>query len=183
MFARQTGFLEHLKTKRIKSIVDYVMGVEVGLDTNGRKNRGGAAMESLIEWFVNTICQRKNLQYLPQATASKIRQKWNLNLPVNRSERTVDFAVRRGDHLILIETNFYGGGGSKLKATAGEYKAIFDFWRGAGCGFIWITDGKGWKSARLPLEEDFNHIDYILNLEMTAKGLLEDLLTHSCETI
>jgi type II restriction enzyme len=180
-FAQSTGFLEHLKSKRIKSVVDYVTGVEVGLDSNGRKNRTGASMEGIVEDFVQDICRKKKMKYIPQGNAGKVAQAWGLTLPVDRSDRTVDFAVRRNNHLILIETNFYGGGGSKLKATAGEYKSMFDFWKSHDCGFIWITDGRGWNTTQRPLEETFSHIDYTLNLDMVAKGLLEDLLTHECK--
>lgn len=82
-----------------------------------------------------------------------------------------------GKDLFLIETNFYTDGGSKLKATAGEYKTMFDYWKNDGHIFIWVTDGYGWKTAKRPLEETFNHIDYTLNLEMVAKGVLEKIIT------
>ncbi|HOK67855.1 MAG TPA: type II restriction endonuclease [Anaerohalosphaeraceae bacterium] len=179
-FAKSTGFLDLLKTKQIKSVVDYVIGVEVGLDTNGRKNRGGALMEKIVKSFLEQICSGRGLSYLSQANAISIQQQWGLRLPVDRTERTVDFAVKKQNQLFLIETNFYGGGGSKLKATAGEYKALFDFWKKHNCGFIWITDGKGWATTGRPLEETFAYIDYTLNLDMVAKGLLEDLMVHTC---
>jgi type II restriction enzyme len=179
VFAQSIGFLELLKSKRIKSVVDYVIGVEVGLDSNGRKNRGGTSMESIIEFFVKDVCQKNRLQYMPQADAKKIRQNWGLTLNVDKSERKIDFAVKKQNKLILIETNFYGGGGSKLKATAGEYKSMFDFWKSSGNDFIWITDGKGWETTKRPLEETFNHINYILNLDMVSKGLLEDIIINA----
>jgi len=172
-FARSTGFLELLSSKRVKSLVDYVIGVEVGLDSNGRKNRGGKAMEGIVEFFVRDICARTDLDYLTDACAKSIMEKWGIRLKVDKSSRRVDFAINKRGHLFLIETNFYGGGGSKLKSTAGEYKAMFDFWKEDGHDFIWITDGHGWVSTRRPLEETFNHIDWILNIEMVTKGLLE----------
>jgi len=81
--------------------------------------------------------------------------------------------------LFLIETNFYGGVGSKLKSTAGEYKTMFDYWKKDGHKFIWITDGLGWKATHLPLRETFDHIDYLLNLEMISKRIMEDMLRGS----
>ncbi|MDD5064208.1 MAG: type II restriction endonuclease [Phycisphaerae bacterium] len=176
-FAKCTGFLDLLETKRIKNIVDYVIGVEVGLDSNGRKNRGGTSMETIVEFFVKDICYRKNLQYIKEATSKNIQEKWGLKLRVDKSSRRVDFAINNSKKLVLIETNFYSGGGSKLKSTAGEYKSIFDFWKSDGHEFIWITDGYGWRSTHLPLRETFNHTDYLLNLDMVAKGLLEDIVT------
>jgi len=176
-FAKSTGFLEFLQNKRIKNIVDYIIGVEVGLDSNGRKNRGGKSMEAIVEFFIKDICERNGLDYIKEATSIKVGEKWGLKLKVDKSSRRVDFAINNNNQLLLIETNFYGGGGSKLKSTAGEYKSMFDFWRSDGHEFIWITDGYGWNSTRLPLQETFNHIDYILNLDMVAKGLLEDIVT------
>ncbi len=172
-FASSTGFLDLLGKKRVKSIVDYVIGVEVGLDSNGRKNRGGKAMEGIVEFFVKDVCDRNALEYLPEASAKKVMEKWGIQLRVDKSSRRVDFAINRSGHLFLVETNFYGGGGSKLKSTAGEYRTMHDFWKAGGHDFIWITDGRGWVSTRLPLQETFNHIDYVLNLKMVSKGLLE----------
>jgi type II restriction enzyme len=176
-FASSVGFLDLLKSKRIKSIVDYVIGVEVGLDSNGRKNRGGKAMEAIVEFFVKDICQRNQFDYMKEATAKRVKKQWGITLEVDKTSRRIDFVVKKSNSLILIETNFYGGGGSKLKSTAGEYKSVFDLWKKGGYEFIWITDGYGWTKTRLPLEETFGHIDYILNLEMVTKGLLEGIIT------
>lgn len=175
-FAKSTGFLDLLKDKKIKSLVDYVIGIEVGLDSNGRKNRGGTSMENIVEFFIKDICQRNGFDFLKEATSVDIQKKWNIKLKVDKSSRRIDFVINRSQKLYLIETNFYGGGGSKLKSTAGEYKSMFDFWKGDGHQFIWITDGDGWHTTKRPLEETFNHTDYILNLEMVSKGLLEDIV-------
>jgi type II restriction enzyme len=175
-FAKKTGFLGLLENKRIKNLVDYVIGVEVGLDSNGRKNRGGHIMEAIVEVFVKDIAVRRGLEYIREATAPSVAKKWGLRLNVDKSSRRVDFAINNKGKLFLIETNFYGGGGSKLKSTAGEYKAMFDFWREDGHTFIWITDGFGWVGTKLPLRETFNHADYLLNLNMVSKGLLEDII-------
>lgn len=176
-FASESGFLKLLASKRIKNVVDYVIGVEVGLDSNGRKNRTGKLMESIVEFFVKDVCKRNNYEYIRQANASKVKQKWSLKLTVDKSSRNIDFAVYNGKSLYLIETNFYGGGGSKLKSTAGEYKTMFDYWKKDGHKFIWVTDGLGWKSTHRPLRETFNHIDYLLNLEMISKKVLEDIIS------
>jgi len=176
-FANKSGFLKLLKAKRIKNIVDYVIGVEVGLDSNGRKNRTGTMMEDIVEFFVKDICKKTNYEYLSQANARKVKEKWGLKLTVDKSSRNIDFAICDKKKLYLIETNFYGGVGSKLKSTAGEYRTMFDYWKKDGHSFIWVTDGLGWKSTHRPLRETFNHIDYLLNLEMISKKILEDILS------
>jgi len=178
-FARSTGFLELLQNRKIKNIVDYVIGVEVGLDSNGRKNRGGQAMETIVEFFVKDICDRRSFDYIRDASSARVAERWGLRLKVDKSSRRVDFAINNNDQLFLIETNFYGGGGSKLKSTAREYRSMFDFWKSDGHEFIWITDGHGWCTTRLPLQETFGHTDYILNLDMVSKGILEDILSMS----
>lgn len=176
LFTKMVGLLDILKARKISNLVDYVIGVEVGLNTNGRKNRGGTEMEKIVETFIRDICKRNNFEYIKQASASSVKAKWNITMAVDKSSRRIDFAVNNHRRLYLIETNFYNGGGSKLKSTAGEYKSAYDFWKEGGHGFIWITDGMGWNSTKLPLMETFNHLDYVLNLEMVSLNLLEDII-------
>src|SRR3989338_4269409 len=109
-------------------------------------------------------------------TGKKIKNVFGVDVPVDKSSRRYDFVVHNGQSLYLIETNFYGGGGSKLKATAGEYKALQDYLRKSGHTFIWITDGFGWKTTIRPLEEAFNHIDFVLNLTFIENGVLEHII-------
>lgn len=178
-FTKNTGILDLFKNKTIKSIPDYVLGIEVGLDTNARKNRGGTTMEIITETLISTICQQNNFLFMKQATSQKIQAQWNITVQVDKSSRRFDFAVKNQNNLYLIETNFYGGGGSKLKSTAGEYKILFDFISRQEHKFIWVTDGLGWKDTLRPLEETFRYIDYTLNLKMLASGLFTELITQN----
>lgn len=178
-FASNTGLLTIFQNKKIKNILDYVIGVEVGLDSNGRKNRGGTTMERIVEELLKPICKRNGIVYMTQATATRIKAEWGITIRVDKSTRRFDFAVKKSNKLCFIETNYYGGGGSKLKATAGEYKSLYDFLLRDGHAFIWITDGEGWNSTLRPLEETFRHIDYTLNLNMLCKGMLEAILNRS----
>lgn len=176
LFMKASGFLDLVSDRTIKSIPDYFLGVEVGLDSNGRKNRSGTSMENLMEYFIKDICERNGYEYIAQATADKIYKKWGKNITVNKSSKRVDFAVNTLNKLYLIETNFYGGGGSKLKSTAGEYADIYHQWTKDGHQFIWITDGLGWQKTQRPLRDTFDTTDYILNIDMVQKGVLEELL-------
>ncbi len=123
-FTKNTGILELFKNKTIKNIPDYVLGIEVGLDSNARKNRGGTTMETITESLISTICQQNNFLFITQATSQKIQAQWNINVQVDKSSRRFDFAVKNQNNLYLIETNFYGGGGSKLKSTAGDMAEV-----------------------------------------------------------
>lgn len=176
VFLKELGFLEQITSRRIKSLTDYFVGVEVGLDTNARKNRAGKAMEDIVEYFVNSICARHGFQYIPQAKSDGIRSEFGKHLTIKKASKTIDFAINTPKKLVLIETNFYKGGGSKLKSTAGEYSEIFLQWKQDGHEFIWITDGFGWQTAKRPLRDTFDKIDYILNLDMVEKGVLEALI-------
>ena len=73
-FLVNSGIGAILKDKKVKNLVDYATGVEVGLDSNGRKNRGGTLMEGLVEEFVSDTCQKLGLQYMAQANAKKIKE-------------------------------------------------------------------------------------------------------------
>lgn len=175
-FAEESGLLTFLKNRKVKNLVDYVCGVEVGLDSNGRKNRGGTQMELIVKNIISRLCHKHNLFYLEQATSNKIRDEWGIFVEVDKSSRRFDFAINKAGTLFIIETNYYSGGGSKLKSTAGEYKSLYDFISKQGHHFIWITDGIGWKNTSLPLRETFEYIPFLLNLKMALNGALEEIL-------
>ncbi|PJA05910.1 MAG: type II deoxyribonuclease [Flavobacteriales bacterium CG_4_10_14_0_2_um_filter_35_18] len=175
-FLVNCGIGEILKDKKVKNLVDYATGVEVGLDSNGRKNRGGILMESLVEEFVADTCNNLGFKYMRQANAKKIKAQWNIDVVVDKSSRNLDFAINNKGKLFFIECNFYGGGGSKLKSTATEYIEMNRYWNKQGIEFIWITDGAGWKSTLKPLREYFDKADYLLNLEMLKEQVLIKIL-------
>ena len=177
-FVMQSGFGELIKNKQIKSLPDYCTGVEVGLDSNGRKNRGGTQMEQLVESFVAIFCHENNLEYLAQANAKKIKDTWNINLKVDKSSRIIDFVIyqKQEQKLFFIEVNFYNGGGSKLKSTATEYIEMSRFWKDQNVEFIWVTDGKGWISTRNPLKDYFERGNLLINIDMLQNGYLEKII-------
>lgn len=171
-----SGFAEIIRDRKLKSLVDYATGVEVGLDSNGRKNRGGQLMENLVEEYVIDAIKDTQLQYMPQATANKIKEKWNIDIKVDKSSRIIDFAINKSGKVFFIECNFYGGGGSKLKSTATEYIEMNRYWNNQNIEFIWVTDGAGWQSTLKPLREYFDKADYLLNLELLKEGILKQIL-------
>lgn len=176
-FLDKSGLIKLFQRDGIKNLVDYVIGVEVGLDSNGRKNRGGTLMEEIVGLFLEDFCKQNNLKYIPQASPSKIKLKWNFDIVVDKSERSFDFAVYnpQSNKIKLFETNFYNGGGSKLKAVCGEFRSLYDELKRQNIEFIWITDGLGWHTAKRPLEETYNHNDYVFNLSILEDGALNEL--------
>lgn len=177
VFADKCGLLKVLEDKGVKNLVDYAIGVEVGLDTNARKNRSGTAMESLIEVYVKAICDKHGFKYLTQATVAKIKQEFGKEVSTDKADRHFDFALDTGDMLYLIEVNYYGSGGSKLKSVAGEFSSLYGLVKNKNTGFIWITDGEGWQTAKRPLRETFDITDFVMNINMIEQGLLEDIVT------
>ena len=178
-FINQSGLLNFLQNKAKRSLVDYVYGVEAGLDSNARKNRSGKIMEDILERHVAKISKEQEIEWKAQATASFIKSNWNIEVPVDKSERRFDVAVysKERHKVWLIETNYYGGGGSKLKAVAGEFTELNQFVVSSkdNVEFVWVTDGQGWKTARLPLSEAFWHIQNVFNLSMLKEGFLFEL--------
>ena len=179
IFAEDSGLLDFLQNKANRSLVDYVYGVEAGLDSNARKNRSGTTMEGILERHVSKLASELGLEWKAQATAAYIKEKWNIEVPVDKSERRFDVAVysAKNNKLWLIETNYYGGGGSKLKAVAGEFTELSQFVVQSkdDVEFVWVTDGQGWKTAHLPLSEAFGHIVNVFNLNMLKNNYLHDL--------
>ena len=177
-FIEKTGLKDLFCNYDIKNLVDYVFGVEVGLNSNARKNRTGTSMENIVSYYLSQFC-KDNLEfsYIEQATQKWLKKEFNYTIDIDKNSRRFDFALynKNSKKLYLIEVNFYSGGGSKLKATAGEYQYLNDFVKSQNIDFIWITDGKGWMSALHPLEETFNHNDYVINLDMLKNGILEEI--------
>lgn len=176
-FLDKSGLARLFQSDGIKNLVDYVVGVEVGLDSNGRKNRGGSLMEEIIGIFLTEFCKKNDFEYLAQARPSTIRAKWDFDVRVDKSERSFDFAIYnpRTNKLKLFEANFYNGGGSKLKAVCGEFKGLYDELKAQDIDFVWVTDGLGWHTTKRPLEETYNHNQYVFNLNILEAGALNEL--------
>lgn len=179
-FIEKTGLKSLFCDYEIKNLVDYVFGIEVGLNSNARKNRTGTSMEEIVENFLKNFTNTNtNIKYISQATQTKIFQEFGIQIEIDKNSRRFDFAIYNEitKKLFVIEVNFYSGGGSKLKATAGEYKELHTWMKKQNIDLIWITDGAGWKTALRPLEETFNHNDYVINLSMLKNGVLKEIVS------
>lgn len=107
----------------------------------------------------------------------RLRKKWNIDLSAisnqGKAEKRFDFVIKTDNDIYGIETNFYGGGGSKLNETARSYKTLaLETNTIDGFKFAWFTDGKGWNSARNNLEETFDVMDDIYNINDLESGII-----------
>lgn len=179
-FMRECGLFDLLQNHIINNLYDYVLGIEVGLDSNGRKNRGGHLMENLVEEYIVKAGYKKNDTYFKEMYLKDIERKWNLDLSAmsgnNVSAKRFDFVIKKENMVYVIETNFYTSGGSKLNETARSYKMLAEEAKKVtGVTFIWFTDGTGWNNAKHNLEETFNVLETIYNIDDLENGVLERL--------
>lgn len=180
VFMKKTGLFDLLENHIVHNLVDYVTGVETGLDSNGRKNRGGHLMEDLVESYIVKAGFIKNETYFKEMYIHEITEKWDIDLSAisnsGKMEKRFDFVIKTDNMIYGIETNFYASGGSKLNETSRSYKQLsqesdtID-----GFTFIWFTDGQGWKSARHNLEETFDVMEHIYSIDDLENGIIKEL--------
>lgn len=178
-FMRETGLFDLLSKSKIKSLQDYVTGIEVGLDSNARKNRTGKVMENIIESYIQSAGYKKHRTYFTQINTTDFNVKFGINLSLYTktiTNKKFDFVIKKDKKIFAIEVNFYNSQGSKLNETARSYKEIaLETKNMENFSFIWITDGKGWLSSKKNLEDTFNSINYIYNLKDVENGLFKKL--------
>lgn len=157
-FLEGTGLADIFREKKINDLVDYVFGIETGLDSNARKNRSGHVMEGTVA----SILDNNEIEYREEVYSSE----WSeITEVLGDDEKRFDFVIKAKDKTYLMEVNFYSGGGSKLNEVARAYSDIAPKINSVpGFEFVWITDGIGWKSAKNKLQEAYNIIPRIYNL-------------------
>ena len=180
-FMRNTGLFDLLQNHIINNLVDYVMGIEVGMDTNGRKNRTGHVMEDLVESYLVKAGLIKGTSYFKEMWKSEVEEKFNIDLSAisnnGKTEKRFDFVLYVNGHVYACECNFYGSSGSKLNETARSYKNLaIESKEIENFTFVWFTDGIGWNTAKHNLEETFDNLDTIFNLNDLENGILSRLL-------
>lgn len=180
-FMRKTGLFDLMENHIVNNLVDYVTGVETGLDSNGRKNRGGHLMEDLVESYLKKAGLKKGISYFKEMYIHEIESKWDIDLSSisnnGSAEKRFDFVVKGEKTIYGIETNFYTSSGSKLNETARSYKTItmetkdLDYFK-----FVWFTDGYGWNSARNNLKETFDVLEHLYNIAELESGIISKVL-------
>jgi type II restriction enzyme len=176
-FVKESGLERIFRKDGVKNLFDYLLGVEAGVDSNGRKNRSGTGMESLIEKRIEEIVSRhEGWSYLARPTLKDVEKTWGLKVQLGEGKRIFDFVIYADGKLYLIEVNIYGGGGSKLKSVAGEFTTLHEQLKSSPATFVWVTDGMGWKTTERQLFDSFGYIDHIINLRLLSEGALEEII-------
>ena len=182
LFMKNSGLFDLLQNHIINNLVDYVLGIEVGMDTNGRKNRTGHVMEDLVESYMIKAGLIKGKTYFKEMYASEVEKKFGLDLSSlsndGRAEKRFDFVfVNNLGVVFACECNFYGSSGSKLNETARSYKTLaLESKDIKNFQFVWFTDGIGWNSAKNNLEETFDVLETLYNLNDLDNGALTSLV-------
>lgn len=176
VFMRKTGLFDLISKHLVNNLYDYVIGVETGLDSNGRKNRGGHLMEDLVEGFL----RRAGVEYYKEMYSDDLANRWGIDISAltntGKTQKRFDFVVKTPTCVYAIETNFYGSGGSKLNETARSYKMLaVESQNIEGFKFVWFTDGAGWRSARQNLRETFDVLPTVFNIKELEDGVMSSL--------
>ena len=180
-FMRKTGLFDLISNHLVSNLVDYATGVEVGLGSNGRKNRGGHLMEDVLQGFIEKEGFVLNKTYFKEMYLKDIEHKWNIDLSslsnLGKVAKRFDYVVKTDNCIYAFETNFYSSSGSKLNETARSYKMIAEESKNIkGFAFVWVTDGLGWIDARNNLEETFDVMDNLYNIKDLSNGKLKEIL-------
>lgn len=181
-FMEKTGLFDLIANHLVNNLIDYALGVETGLDSNGRKNRGGHQMENLVESYIQKAGFERDVNYFKEMYLADVENKWNIDLSAlsnnGKARKRFDFVVKTDNMIYAIETNFYGGtgGGSKLNETARSYKMLAQEADTVdGFTFVWFTDGTAWRSARGNLRETFDVLETIFSIDDMEQGLMREL--------
>ena len=179
-FMEKTGLFDLLSNHLVNNLIDYALGVETGLDSNGRKNRGGHQMENLVENYIQKAGFVSDVNYFKEMYLSDVEKKWNIDLSAlsndGKARKRFDFVVKTENMIYAIETNFYTGGGSKLNETARSYKMLAQEADSVdGFAFVWFTDGIAWRSAKGNLRETFEVLETIYSIDDIEQGVMKKL--------
>lgn len=177
VFMKKTGLFDLISKHLVNNLYDYVLGIETGLDSNARKNRGGHLMEDLVEGYI----KKTGFEYHKEMRDSEILKKYGIDLTklTNKGDVTkrFDFVIKTQNYVYGIETNFYNSSGSKLNETARSYKMLaIEAKNHPKFRFVWITDGEGWNDADKNLKETFDSLEMLYCITDLENGILSSLL-------
>ncbi|WP_371246591.1 type II restriction endonuclease [Mycoplasmopsis agassizii] len=175
---KNTGLFDLLENHLISSIPDYVLGIEVGLDTNARKNRTGSLMEKIVETEIKKTGFRYESQVSPRDFIKWFGTDLFDSINEKGNSKKFDFIVWGKSTTYFIEVNFYNTTGSKPVSEAGLFIGLNNRVKlNDGFEFVWITDGSAWKDFKDVMEKASNNILNLFNLNDLKDGELNKLFS------
>ncbi len=174
-FVTDSGLLGMLAAT--ESFADYALGVEVGLDSNARKNRSGDFLEAMVGDILNGLnLSEQGCRLIKQTKFKTLKRDFDVQIPDELLESKADFVLIRGKRALNIEANFYSGSGSKPSEIVNSYANRNRLLKNSGGLFVWLTDGPGWRLMHNPLKTGVIQIDYVLNANLLRRGALNEIL-------
>ncbi len=176
-FCDKTGLFGIFQNKNIRNLKDYILGVEVGMDTNARKNRSGSAMELILDPVFEKLSKKYKFNIISQKQFKSLSNSYpELLIPTDLKDRKFDYLLIKGKIYINVEANYYAGGGSKPQEIVDSYINRMNELKNSGWHFIWITDGDGWITGKNQIRKAFEKQDYVININFIRKGGLEKII-------
>lgn len=170
--------LKHLFENLLeKSVIDYVIGVLVGLDTNGRKNRGGTAFEDACEPIISEICNHYNVKLISQKQFKVLRD-YGFEISEDVANRKADFILVKDRKVLNIEVDYFFRGGSKPEEIIDSYINRQNDLEKLNIGFALLTDGMCWDNKdKNQLQKGFRNLDNLMNYHLSKVGMLEEIIS------
>lgn len=174
-FFYQTNLYKLIFDGKINNFVDYVYGVEVGLDTNARKNRNGKLIEKYLSQYLhNYFCGSKYINIYEQKQLEHVVNMGNIKINYPQVNKKFDFIIINtlNKKILLIESSFYNAGGSKISETSRSYYDIFKKIEeyNSNINFLWVADGLGMKTIKKDIENKYSK-NYITNIHLLPSKL------------
>lgn len=165
-FCKKSGILDLFG--EINDLYAYLLGMEVGLDSNARKNRSGKIFEHLVGLLL-----KDRLRDYPSFTLKEE----DSSLEIKRKKRA-DFVIYHNNSpKIVLECNFYASTGSKPIEVANAYIDLDHKCKEKNLMLVWVTDGPAWPKMRNTIERTFNEIDFPMNYKILDEQI-DSILKH-----
>ena len=156
----------------IHDLQDYLIGTEVGLDTNARKNRSGTTFEKIVQQKISKLLDNNIYHSVYHDRSFSL---YPVISPGRNKGKIHDITVYKNNvRVLIIECSFYNGTGSKPTSIAEGYPEMSRAAREQGIAFLWVTDGIGWNNMKEPIIRSIQNIDWVLNYKML--GLIHKIL-------
>lgn len=155
-FLKESNLIRLFIGKNKIDFTNYLLGIEVGLDSNARKNRFGTIMENNIA----QILKENNIEFVQNYSVDFVKDR-------KGNKKIFDFKFSKNNKDYYLECNFFNSSGSKINEVTKSYRSINEiFKKEKDINFIWVTDGAGWKKTKSSLKTAFFDIENLFSIKL-----------------